>query len=99
MRKLYNIAVYDPVMWEHATNPKIVDIIAALLGTDDLKMYEDQLFMKAPEVAVPRPGIRIRLRGAISCRWIWCRRGRLLMPPRSTTAACTLPPEPIAGAC
>ncbi len=50
VRKLYNIAVHDQVMWEHATNPKIVDIIAALLGTDDLKMYGDQLFMKAPEV-------------------------------------------------
>ena len=50
VRKLYNIAVYDPVMWEHAANPKIVDIIAALLGTDDIKMYGDQLFMKAPEV-------------------------------------------------
>jgi len=50
VRKLYNIAVYDPVMWEHAAHPKIVDIIAALLGTDDIKMYGDQLFMKAPEV-------------------------------------------------
>ena len=50
VRKLNNIAVHDPVMWEHATNPKIVDIIAALLDTDDLKMYGAQLFMKAPEV-------------------------------------------------
>ena len=50
VRKLSNIAVYDPVMWEHAVNPRIVDIIAALLGTDDLKMYGDQLFMKAPEI-------------------------------------------------
>ena len=49
MRKLYKLAVYDPLMWEHVINPKIVDIIAALLGTDDLKMYSDQLFMKAPQ--------------------------------------------------
>ena len=49
VRKLFNIAVYDPVMWEHVVNPKIVDIIADLLDTDDLKMYGDQLFMKAPE--------------------------------------------------
>ena len=47
MRKLYDLAVYDSVMWEHVVNPKIVDIIAALLGTEDLKMYGDQLFMKA----------------------------------------------------
>jgi phytanoyl-CoA hydroxylase len=50
VRKLYNLAVYDDVMWSHVCNPKIVDIIAALLGTDDIKMYGDQLFMKAPGV-------------------------------------------------
>ena len=49
VRKLYNLAVYDEVMWAHVCNPKIVSIIAALLGTDDIKMYGDQLFMKAPE--------------------------------------------------
>ena len=49
VRKLYNIAVYDEVMWAHVCNPRIVNIIAALLGTDDIKMYGDQLFMKAPE--------------------------------------------------
>jgi ectoine hydroxylase-related dioxygenase (phytanoyl-CoA dioxygenase family) len=49
VRKLFNIAVYDDVMWGHVTNPKIVDIIADLLGTDDIKMYGDQLFMKAPD--------------------------------------------------
>jgi len=50
MRKLYDLAVYDPVMWEHVINPKIVDIIADLLDTDDIKMYGDQLFMKSPAV-------------------------------------------------
>lgn len=50
MRKLYDLAVYDPVMWDHVINPKIVDIIADLLDTDDIKMYGDQLFMKSPEV-------------------------------------------------
>ena len=48
-RKLYDIAVYDPVMWQHVVHPRIVDMIAALLGTQDLKMYGDQLFMKAAE--------------------------------------------------
>ena len=49
VRKLYNLAVYDQMMWEHATHTKIVNIIADLLVTDDIKMYGDQLFMKAPE--------------------------------------------------
>jgi len=48
VRKLYNLAVYDPVMWEHVINPKVVEIIAALLETEDIKLYGDQLFMKAP---------------------------------------------------
>ena len=48
VRKLYNIAVYDDVMWAHVTHPKVADIIADLLGTSDIKMYGDQLFMKAP---------------------------------------------------
>jgi ectoine hydroxylase-related dioxygenase (phytanoyl-CoA dioxygenase family) len=55
MRKLYDLAVYDPVMWQHVVNPKVVNIIAALLGTDDLKMYGDQLFMKAPETGTAQP--------------------------------------------
>ena len=55
VRKLYNLAVYDPVMWAHATNAKIVDIVAALLGSEDLKMYGDQFFMKAPETGTAQP--------------------------------------------
>ncbi len=50
VRKLYNTAAVDEVMWNHACNTKIVDIIADLLGTEDIKMYGDQLFMKPPEV-------------------------------------------------
>ena len=55
VRKLYNLAVYDDIMWSHVTNPKIVDIIADLLGTDDIKMYGDQLFMKGPETGTEQP--------------------------------------------
>ena len=49
VRKLHMLAVNDEVMWQHATHPKIVDIIADLLATDDIKLYNDQLFMKAPK--------------------------------------------------
>ena len=55
VRKLYNLAVYDPVMWEHVTHPRVVEIIAALLGTEDIKLYGDQLFMKAPETGTAQP--------------------------------------------
>ena len=54
-RKIFNIAVYDPVMWQHVVNEKIVDIIADLLGTDDIKLYGDQLFMKPPQVGSEIP--------------------------------------------
>ena len=55
VRKLFDLAVYDEVMWSHATNPRIVNIIADLLGTDDIKMYGDQLFMKGPETGTEQP--------------------------------------------
>lgn len=50
VRKLYNTAAVDDVMWGHACNPEIVDMVSDLLGTEDIKMYGDQLFMKPPEV-------------------------------------------------
>ncbi|MFP6645700.1 MAG: phytanoyl-CoA dioxygenase family protein [Candidatus Latescibacterota bacterium] len=55
VRKLYNLAVCDDVMWRHACHPRIVDIVASLLGTEDIKMYGDQLFMKAPETGTEQP--------------------------------------------
>ena len=55
VRKLYNIAVYDDCLWTHVTNDRIVDIAADLLGTDDIKMYADQLFMKGPETGSAQP--------------------------------------------
>lgn len=55
VRKLYNLAVYDEVMWAHATHPRIVDVVSALLGTNDIKMYGDQLFMKASHTGSAQP--------------------------------------------
>ena len=54
-RKLFNMAVYDDLLWAHATNPAVVDIVADLLGTDDIKMYGDQLFMKSPVTGTAQP--------------------------------------------
>ena len=55
VRKLFNLAVYDEVMWGHVTHPTVVDIVADLLGTDDIKLYGDQLFMKPPAVGAAQP--------------------------------------------
>ena len=50
LRKLYDIAIYDQIFWNHVVNEKIVDVISQLLETEDIKLYGDQLFMKNPEV-------------------------------------------------
>ena len=46
VRKLYKLAHYDDVMLSHVRNPKLVDVIADLLGSDDIKLYLDQILMK-----------------------------------------------------
>lgn len=55
VRKMFNLAVYDEVMWHHVTNPTVVDIVTELLGTDDIKLYGDQLFMKAAATGTEQP--------------------------------------------
>ncbi|MBM3465446.1 MAG: phytanoyl-CoA dioxygenase family protein [Armatimonadetes bacterium] len=55
VRKLFNLAVYDEILWSHVTSPAIADIVADLLGTDDIKLYADQLFMKPPEIGAAQP--------------------------------------------
>jgi ectoine hydroxylase-related dioxygenase (phytanoyl-CoA dioxygenase family) len=54
LRKLSHLAWYDEVMLAHARRSQIVDRIAALLG-DDIKLYQDQLFMKPPRVGSRQP--------------------------------------------
>ena len=49
LRKMSHLAFYDSVFEAHARNPKILDIIESLLGSD-LKLYQDQLFMKPPKI-------------------------------------------------
>ena len=46
IRKLFNVAVYDDLLWAHVTHPKIAAVIADLLDTEHIKLYGDQLFMK-----------------------------------------------------
>ena len=47
-RKLFNLAVYDKIFWNHVINEKILSIIVQLFKTKDVKLYGDQLFMKPP---------------------------------------------------
>ena len=51
-RKLAHIVPEDEVLRAHARNPKIVDVIADLMDTDDITLYGDQLFMKPPRHGV-----------------------------------------------
>ena len=44
---LSNLVPYDGIMRAHATNPKIVGVIADLIGPD-IKLYGDRLTMKPP---------------------------------------------------
>ena len=46
VRKLAHLAFHDSVFERHARRPAILDVIEALMGTPDLKLYQDQLFMK-----------------------------------------------------
>ncbi|NKB72102.1 MAG: phytanoyl-CoA dioxygenase [Candidatus Latescibacteria bacterium] len=49
LRKMSHIAFVDEVFQAHARNRRILDCIAALLGPD-IKLYQDQLFMKPPRI-------------------------------------------------
>jgi phytanoyl-CoA hydroxylase len=49
LRKLSHLAWHDEGMLAHARDPRITERVAALLGPD-LKLYQDQLFMKPPRV-------------------------------------------------
>ena len=46
IRKLGGLVARDPVMYAHATNPKILDVLEDLIGPD-IKLFGDQLFMKS----------------------------------------------------
>ena len=50
LRKMSHMAFADGVFESHARNSVILDCIEALLGVEDIKLYQDQLFMKPPRV-------------------------------------------------
>ena len=55
IRKLYWLAGQDDVLQNHARHPAIVDVIADLLDSDDIKLYADQLFMKPAAIGAAQP--------------------------------------------
>lgn len=53
LRRMSHLAFYDDVFRVHARNPRILDVIESLLGPD-IKLYQDQIFMKPPKVGSRR---------------------------------------------
>lgn len=54
LRKMSHLAFADEVFQAHARNPKVLDVVESLLGPD-LKLYQDQLFMKPPRIGSRQP--------------------------------------------
>jgi len=50
LRKMTHMAFADGVFESHARHSVILDCIEALLGVEDIKLYQDQLFMKPPRI-------------------------------------------------
>ena len=54
LRKLMHLAFVDEVFEAHARNPGILDCVEGLLGPD-VKLYQDQLFMKPARIGSRQP--------------------------------------------
>ena len=54
LRKMSHLAFCDEGFESHARNPKVLDVIESLLGPD-LKLYQDQWFMKPPRIGSRQP--------------------------------------------
>jgi hypothetical protein len=51
LRKMAHMTFHDPLFETHARDPRCLDVIEALLGAGpDIKLYQDQLFMKPAEI-------------------------------------------------
>jgi phytanoyl-CoA hydroxylase len=44
--QLTGVTRHVPALFEHARNPRLLDIVEGLLGTPDIKLYSDQVLMK-----------------------------------------------------
>lgn len=54
LRKMSHLAFCDDVFESHARNPKVLNAIESLLGPD-IKLYQDQWFMKPPRIGSRQP--------------------------------------------
>ncbi len=50
LRKMSHVAFVDEVFEAHARNDRVLDCIEALLEVRDIRLYQDQLFMKPPKI-------------------------------------------------
>jgi len=54
LRKMSHMAFADEVFQAHARNPRVLDVVESLLGPD-IKLYQDQLFMKPARIGSRQP--------------------------------------------
>ncbi|MBI2191683.1 MAG: phytanoyl-CoA dioxygenase family protein [Planctomycetes bacterium] len=55
LRKMVRLAHADPIFRAHVERPVIVDCIVSLLESENIKLYQDQLFMKPPRIGSRQP--------------------------------------------
>ncbi|MCS7225031.1 MAG: phytanoyl-CoA dioxygenase family protein [Armatimonadetes bacterium] len=53
-RKIWNFVAPDAFFWKIASDPRLLDRVAALLGPD-IKLYADKALLKPPEIGVEKP--------------------------------------------
>ncbi len=54
-RKMSHLAFEDSVFRAHALNNRILDCVESLLREKDIKLFQDQLFMKPPRIGSRQP--------------------------------------------
>ena len=54
IRKMANLAPHEDVFCQHACNPRLVDMVADLIGTN-ISLYTDQMMLKPPRYGSEKP--------------------------------------------
>lgn len=88
VRKMYQLARHDEVLRGHAFGDRLVDVVADLLATHDLKLYNDQLFMKPAYHGGEQSWHQDSQAWMNMFRWTWSPPGRRSTKRPSPTAAC-----------
>src|SRR5687768_2255416 len=46
VRQLTGVTRHVPALFDHARDPRLLDVVEGLFGTPDIKLYSDQVLMK-----------------------------------------------------